>query len=119
MMNLTRERAGAAIAMLSRLQTEGDGNPTIHDIDNENENALKNSRKIDDCFETDKLVLRIWTGYGTKVIERDKTEEQVRNALARDYEADISRTRTLRFLKHWQSICSYRSGHLPRRPCYS
>jgi hypothetical protein len=88
-LNLIRERAGVAIMTLSHLQTEGDGDPTTGSGDHEN--ALKNSRKIDDCFERAnwfcvfglKMALRSLKGY--------KSEEQFREALARDHEADISR----------------------------
>jgi hypothetical protein len=89
--DLTRERAGAAIAMLSRLQTEGDGNPTNNGDDNENEKALKNARKIDGCFETTNWFCVFGLDTALRSLKGDKTEEQVRNALARDHEADISR----------------------------
>ena len=93
--DLTREHAGAAIASLSRFQTEGDGDPTNNEDDNENENenenALKNARKIDSHFETTTWFCVFGLDAALRLLKRDNTEEQVRKALARDHEADISR----------------------------
>ena len=89
--DLTRERAGAAIATLSQLQTEGDGDPTNNDDDNEDANALKNARKIDSHFETTTWFCVFGLDTALRSLKGDNTEEQVRKALARDHEADILR----------------------------
>jgi hypothetical protein len=87
-LNLIRDRAGGAIATLARLTTEGDGDP-IHDLD-DHEITLKNSREIDDRFETANWFCVFGLDMALRSFE-GKSEEQVRNALARDCEAAISR----------------------------
>lgn len=93
--DLIREHAGEAIATLSRFQfqTEGDGDPTNEGDDNEN--ALKNARKIDGYFETTNWFCVFGLDMALRSLKDDRTEEQVRKALARDYEADISRLERL------------------------
>ena len=89
--DLIRERAGGAIATLSRLQTEGNGDPTNNGNDTENANALKNARKIDGRFETTNWFCVFGLDMALRLLKKDRTEEQVREVLERDYEADISR----------------------------
>ena len=90
-LNLIRECSGVAIATLSRLQTEGDGDPTTDSGDHDSENALKNSRKIDDCFETANWFCVFGLKMALQSLKGYKSEEQFRATLARDHEADISR----------------------------
>jgi hypothetical protein len=79
--------ANMVIRRLSRFRLEEDGKQT--NIDDTVEKALMISRRIDDCFETARQIC-----VGLKGAFRDeegRTEEQVREALARDHEADISK----------------------------
>ena len=85
--DLIREYAGRAIATLSQFQPEGDGDST----DDGDDNALKNARKLDDRFETTNWFCVFGLDMALRSLKGERTEEEVRKALARDYEADISR----------------------------
>jgi hypothetical protein len=80
--------ARLAIDSLSRVTLEDGGDPTNNCSDDEN--ALRNARKIDEYFET----AREFCVYGLRRAFRPSevgmTEEQVKEALARNHEADIS-----------------------------
>ena len=86
-----RECAGEAIATLSQLQTEGDGDPTNNGDDTENENALKNARKFDGRFETTNWFYAFGLDDAFRLLEGDMTDEQVRKVLAPDFKTAISR----------------------------
>ena len=86
---LVRHYAGNAMATLSRFQTGGDGN-TINDGDDD-ENALKNARMIDGRFETTNWFCVYGLDMALSSLKAGVAEEQVREALAHDHEADISR----------------------------
>ncbi|KAH8989057.1 hypothetical protein EDB92DRAFT_892653 [Lactarius akahatsu] len=73
--DLIREYAAGAIATLSRFRTEGDGDPTN---DEDNDNALKNARKIDDRFETTSWFCVFGLDMALRSIKRDRTEDQTR-----------------------------------------
>jgi hypothetical protein len=74
-----------AIKGLSEIRLEDDGQQT--NIEDADEKALANSRRIDDYFETARQIC-----VGLKGAFRPgRTEEQVRAVLARDHEADISK----------------------------
>ena len=80
--------ARRAIDSLSRFGTEIDGEQTNNN--NDDETALRNARRIDDYFET----ARQFCVYGLRGAigpsEVRMTEEQAREVLVRDHEADIS-----------------------------
>jgi hypothetical protein len=84
--------ARLAIDSLSRVILEDDVEQTNNG--NNDEDALRNARRIDEYFET----AREFCVYGLrgafKPSEEGMTEEQVKEALARNHEADIS------FLEH-------------------
>ena len=82
-------RADTTIRHLSEFRLEDDGIQTnIEDVDEkQDEKALGISRRIDDYFESARQIC-----IGLKDAFREgRTEEQVREVLARDYEADISK----------------------------
>jgi hypothetical protein len=82
--------ARAAIKALSRFGTEDDGKDANIGDDEDDENALRNARKIDQHFEN----ARQFCVHGLRGILRpddvEMTEEQAREVLARDHEDDIS-----------------------------
>ena len=77
-----------AIDRLSRLILEDDGGQTNNGSDDEN--ALRNARRIDDYFENAKEVCVHGLRGAFKPWEVGMTEEQVKEALIRNHEADIS-----------------------------
>ncbi len=80
--------ARVAIDILSQFGME-DGSEQTNDGDGD-ENALRNARRIDNCFET----ARQFCVYGLRGAFRPEevgtTEEQVKEVLARDHKDDIS-----------------------------
>ena len=75
-----RERPGNAIQALSQLRMEGS---------TEDENALKNARRIDEQFSTAKTLCVNRLNQALRNLEADGTEEQIRDIL-RGYESKIS-----------------------------
>ena len=81
-------KAHHAIESLSWLALEDDGDQTNNDSDDEN--ALRNARRIDEYFETAREFCVHGLRGAFKPSEVGTTEEQVKEALARNHEADIS-----------------------------
>jgi hypothetical protein len=80
-------QARGAIRRLSAFRLEDDGRETsIEDVD---EKALENSRRIDDYFETARQFCVGLEG-AFSLSQEERTSEQVREVLARVHEADIS-----------------------------
>ena len=83
-----RLNARLAIDSLSRFRMEDDGEQTKNG--NDDEMALKNARRIDHYFETAKQFCLHGLRGAFRPSEVGTMEEQVKEALARDHEADIS-----------------------------
>ena len=85
---ISQLNASRAINSLSRFGMEVDGEQTNNK--DEDETALRNARRIDDYFET----ARQFCVYGLRGAispsEVEMTEEQAREVLVRDHDADIS-----------------------------
>jgi hypothetical protein len=82
--------ARAAINALSRFGMEDDGGQSSDSDDDEDKNALKNARIMDDYFKSAKQFCLSELRELFRPSGVETTEEQVREALARDHEADIS-----------------------------
>ena len=80
--------ARLAIDSLSRFKIEDDGEQT--NDDNDDENALRNAQKIDNYFDTAKQFCVNGLHEVFRPSEEEISEEQVREVLARDHEADIA-----------------------------
>ena len=80
--------ARLAIDSLSRFRIEDDDKQSTDD--NDDDNALRNARKIDNYFDTAKQFCVNGLREAFRPSEEEMTEEQVREVLARDHEADIS-----------------------------
>ena len=80
--------AHLAIESLSRVTLEGDGDRTNNGSDDEN--ALRNARWIDEYFEAAKEFCVYGLRGAFKPSEVGMTEDQVREALALNHQADIS-----------------------------
>ena len=80
--------ARLAINSLSRFKMEVDNEET--DNSNDDENALKNARRIDNYFETVKQFCLHRVRGAFRPSEVGTTVEQVKEALAHDHEVDIS-----------------------------
>ncbi|KAI9439353.1 hypothetical protein H4582DRAFT_1948725 [Lactarius indigo] len=80
--------ARAAIDNLSRFGLEDDGEQT-NNGDND-ETALRNARRIDDIFETATQFCLYGLRGAFRPAQEGVTEEQVKEALARDHKDDIS-----------------------------
>ena len=80
-----REQSGSAIQALSRLRMED----LKTDGSIEDENALKNARRIDDQFATAKMLCVNQLNQALGNLEADRTEGQTRDIL-RGYESKIS-----------------------------
>ncbi|KAH9036528.1 hypothetical protein EDB85DRAFT_2288247 [Lactarius pseudohatsudake] len=81
--------AGVAINNLSRFGMEDDGKQTNNDVDDEN--ALRNARRIDDYFETATQFCLHGLRGAFRPSQEGITEEQVKEVLARDHKDDISK----------------------------
>ena len=90
--HMIQSHARVAINTLSRFGMEDGGNQSInaHDdnIDND-ENALKNARRIDDYFESARQFCLYELRGAFRPSEVETTEEQVREVLTHNYEAKI------------------------------
>ncbi len=80
--------ARVIIDSLSRFGIEDDGEQTNNGDDDEN--ALRNARRIDDYFETARQFCVYGLRRAFRPSEVGMTEEQVKEVLARDHEDDIS-----------------------------
>ena len=79
------DHARRAIDSLSRFGIQADGEQTNNRDDDET--AMRNARRIDDYFET----ARQFCVFGLRgAISSSETEEQAREVLVRDHEADIA-----------------------------
>ena len=99
-------QASVAINSLSRFRTGDDGEQTNNGDDDEN--ALRNARNIDDYFET----ARKFCVYGLRGVFRPgATEEQVREVLARVRPTSPSSNASLLQRTMWQILIvqSFRS----------
>ena len=83
--------ACTAINALSRLGMEGDGGEPAHTSDDDDEeNAIRNARRIDQDFENAKQFCICGLRDTFRPGGVETTEEQVKEVLARDHEDDIS-----------------------------
>ncbi len=84
-----KANARLAINCLSRFRVEDDGEQT-HNGGDDDENALKNARRIDNYFETASQICvdGLWRAF--RPWEVGRTEDRVRDVLARNYGVDIS-----------------------------
>ena len=83
-----RLNARRAIDSLSRFRMEDDGEQTNNG--NDDEMALRNARRIDNYFDTAKQFCLYGLRGAFRPSKVEATEEQVKEALARDHEAKIS-----------------------------
>ncbi len=86
--DLVKWLANVAIDHLSRFKIEDDGEQT--NIGDTTEKALENSRRIDNYFETASRFCVYGLRGAFSPGQVGRTEEQVKEVLARDHEADIS-----------------------------
>ena len=104
-----REHANTAIKALSTFPAEDDDEPTKNGDDNEK--ALKNSRRIDNHFETARRFCVYGLEMAFRPLESDRgltAQGRVREVLARDHEASISKLeRIASTLDHMEDIDLY------------
>ncbi|KAH9052771.1 hypothetical protein EDB87DRAFT_1581422 [Lactarius vividus] len=83
-----KANARLAINCLSRFRIEDDSEQTNNGDDDEN--ALKNARRIDNCFETASQIYVDGLRRALRPWEVGRTEDQLRDVLARTYVVNIS-----------------------------
>jgi len=86
--DLIERYARHAIDILSRFQLEGGGVRT--NIGNTDENAIKNARTIDGYFEKASEFYVHGLSRASNLGQMARAEEEVREVLARDHEADVA-----------------------------
>ncbi|KAH8985108.1 hypothetical protein EDB92DRAFT_2116872 [Lactarius akahatsu] len=83
-----KANARLAANCLSRFRMENDGEQSPHNDDDEN--ALKNARRVDNHFETASQIYIDGLRRAFRPWEVGRTEDQVRDVLARNHVVDIS-----------------------------